>query len=161
LPRVGGTAWISGISGVTSLRLPPVSVVASGMPCASTITWCLLLALPRSTGETPVAGPPFIARWPKPGEKIELRLGRKKSLRPHQTEAVDAVFAGFADHDRGKLIMACGTGKTFTSLKVAERSPRACVSGPPSACWFTDRKTALWLGNVPAVRSARPEGDGP
>jgi predicted helicase len=59
--------------------------------------------------------------WPKPGEKIELRLGHKKSLRPHQTEAVDAVFSGFADHDRGKLIMACGTGKTFTSLKVAER----------------------------------------
>src|SRR5699024_9445476 len=23
-------------------------------------------------------------------------------------------------HDRGKLIMACGTGKTFTSLKIAE-----------------------------------------
>jgi predicted helicase len=59
--------------------------------------------------------------WPKPGEKIELRLGPKKSLRPHQTEAVEAVFSGFADHNRGKLIMACGTGKTFTSLKVAER----------------------------------------
>src|SRR5206468_78840 len=23
-------------------------------------------------------------------------------------------------HDRGKLIMACGTGKTFTALKIAE-----------------------------------------
>lgn len=55
--------------------------------------------------------------WPKPGEKIELPLRRKKRVLPHQTEAVDAVFSGFTDHDRGKLIMACGTGKTFTSLK--------------------------------------------
>jgi predicted helicase len=32
------------------------------------------------------------------------------------------VFTGFgAGHDRGKLIMACGTGKTFTALKIAER----------------------------------------
>ncbi|WP_150112520.1 DEAD/DEAH box helicase family protein, partial [Ferrovum myxofaciens] len=31
-----------------------------------------------------------------------------------------AVQQGLADADRGKLIMACGTGKTFTSLKIAE-----------------------------------------
>ena len=29
-------------------------------------------------------------------------------------------MAGFAEHDRGKLIMACGTGKTFTALRIAE-----------------------------------------
>jgi hypothetical protein len=34
MPRIGGTASISGISCVTSLRLPPVSVTASGMPPA-------------------------------------------------------------------------------------------------------------------------------
>lgn len=27
---------------------------------------------------------------------------------------------GFVQHDKGKLIIACGTGKTFTSLKIAE-----------------------------------------
>ena len=27
------------------------------------------------------------------------------------------MMARFAGHDRGKLIMACGTGKTFTSLR--------------------------------------------
>ncbi len=37
LPRIGGMAWIRGISWVTSLRLPPVVIAASGMPCASTI----------------------------------------------------------------------------------------------------------------------------
>ena len=44
-----------------------------------------------------------------------------KQLRPHQVEALEKVVTGLALHDRGKLIMACGTGKTFTSLKTAER----------------------------------------
>lgn len=44
----------------------------------------------------------------------------KKALRPHQERALEDVFKGLRDQDRGKLIMACGTGKTFTSLKIAE-----------------------------------------
>ena len=42
------------------------------------------------------------------------------SLREHQQEAFDDVINGFKDVDRGKLIMACGTGKTFTALRIAE-----------------------------------------
>ncbi len=42
-------------------------------------------------------------------------------LRPHQQQAFDDVLRGLAAHDRGKLIMACGTGKTFTALRIAER----------------------------------------
>ena len=45
---------------------------------------------------------------------------RKFHLKDHQQEAFDDVINGFKDHDRGKLIMACGTGKTFTALKIAE-----------------------------------------
>ncbi|ALB69766.1 DEAD/DEAH box helicase [Cronobacter muytjensii] len=44
----------------------------------------------------------------------------KKQLRPHQTPALEAVKRGLTTADRGKLIMACGTGKTFTSLRIAE-----------------------------------------
>lgn len=44
----------------------------------------------------------------------------KKSLRPHQINALNAVKIGLSEADRGKLIMACGTGKTFTGLKIAE-----------------------------------------
>lgn len=44
----------------------------------------------------------------------------RKEPRPHQTEAIEAVKKGFASADRGKLIMACGTGKTFTSLRIME-----------------------------------------
>lgn len=32
----------------------------------------------------------------------------KKALRPHQLQAIDGAMAGFEEHDRGKLIMACG-----------------------------------------------------
>ena len=42
-------------------------------------------------------------------------------LRKYQEEALENVIEGFKHHARGKLIMACGTGKTFTSLKIAER----------------------------------------
>ena len=42
------------------------------------------------------------------------------SLRPHQQEAFNDVLNGFKSSDRGKLIMACGTGKTFTALRIAE-----------------------------------------
>jgi predicted helicase len=58
--------------------------------------------------------------WTIFGIRGEAILSAKKTLRPHQIEALDAVKAGLADADRGKLIMACGTGKTFTSLKIAE-----------------------------------------
>ena len=40
--------------------------------------------------------------------------------RPHQRVAIDDCIKGFEEHDRGKLIMACGTGKTLTSLRLAE-----------------------------------------
>lgn len=45
---------------------------------------------------------------------------KKNSLRDHQRPALSAVKYGLAEADRGKLIMACGTGKTFTSLRIAE-----------------------------------------
>ena len=46
---------------------------------------------------------------------------KKKELFPHQKEAVASANEYFQKNDRGKLIMACGTGKTFTSLKIAEK----------------------------------------
>ena len=50
-----------------------------------------------------------------------VRLKKKKTLRNHQIQALESVENGFKDADRGRLIMACGTGKTFTSLKIAEK----------------------------------------
>ena len=39
---------------------------------------------------------------------------------PLQVDAIEDAVTGLANHDRGRLIMACGTGKTFTSLRIAE-----------------------------------------
>ncbi|WNB86450.1 DEAD/DEAH box helicase family protein [Cellulomonas sp. ATA003] len=49
-----------------------------------------------------------------------MELKDRKQLRPHQRTALEKVRAGFQTFERGKLIMACGTGKTFTSLRIAE-----------------------------------------
>lgn len=61
-----------------------------------------------------------------PGSEIQVKLERKQAFQPrkHQSEAIEKALAGFATHDRGKLIMACGTGKTFTSLRLAEQFAR-------------------------------------
>lgn len=59
-------------------------------------------------------------------EKLESGLFGKASrvkpfeIKEHQQKAIERVHEHLLTHDRGKLIMACGTGKTFTSLKIAE-----------------------------------------
>lgn len=60
--------------------------------------------------------------WEKIDNGITGEVARtnKKSLRPHQTEALTKTHEHFKANDRGKLIMACGTGKTFNSLRIAE-----------------------------------------
>ncbi len=49
-----------------------------------------------------------------------LKLHSKKELRDHQIKALNAIRDGLKNNDRGKMIMACGTGKTLTSLRIAE-----------------------------------------
>ena len=57
------------------------------------------------------------AQYLKTGELKEVA---KRTPRPYQKEAIQRVLDGFKEQDRGKLVMACGTGKTYTSLKIAE-----------------------------------------
>ena len=62
-------------------------------------------------------------KWPDLSTEQAEQLDYQQetfSLREHQREAFDDVTNGFKDVDRGKLIMACGTGKTFTALRIAE-----------------------------------------
>jgi predicted helicase len=59
--------------------------------------------------------------WAKYQSNQTVVLKARKQLRDHQQTALNAVAAGLKDAERGKLIMACGTGKTFTSLKIAEQ----------------------------------------
>ena len=60
--------------------------------------------------------------WPKSPAVLRPAKPRKPA-RPHdyQREAIKDVVKGFKTAERGQLIMACGTGKTLTSLFIKEK----------------------------------------
>ena len=58
--------------------------------------------------------------WSQYREDTKPVLRAQKTLREHQVDALNGAVSGLKTADRGKLIMACGTGKTFASLKIAE-----------------------------------------
>ena len=51
----------------------------------------------------------------------QLALRAPKRLHPHQERALADVAREFGDHPRGQMVMACGSGKTFTALSIAEQ----------------------------------------
>ncbi|QXL47923.1 type ISP restriction/modification enzyme [Lactobacillus johnsonii] len=53
-------------------------------------------------------------------ENTDLSNKVIKKIRDYQNIAINKSLEYFKEHNRGKLIMAPGTGKTFTSLKIAE-----------------------------------------
>ena len=58
-----------------------------------------------------------------PSSPNDLSSGKRKDRRTprlHQQEAIQSVVAGLQTQDRGQLLMACGTGKTLTSLWIKE-----------------------------------------
>ena len=59
-------------------------------------------------------------------------------LKLHQKIALELVCQGLESTDRGKMIMACGTGKTFVSLKIAET-----LAGPDKRVLFLVPSLAL------------------
>lgn len=53
------------------------------------------------------------------GDSVREKINQKQ-LRPHQVDALNNVVQGFRTQPRGQLIMACGSGKTFTAIRIAE-----------------------------------------
>ena len=76
---------------------PPIQLVRRSMLASSRINWSVYL----NTGK--------------------VVQQKKRTPRKYQEEAIQRVIEGFKTNNRGKLIMACGTGKTFTSMKIAEK----------------------------------------
>ncbi|NOV26630.1 MULTISPECIES: DEAD/DEAH box helicase [Cupriavidus] len=74
--------------------------------------------------------------------------------RPHQIEAIDDVLAGFETHDRGQLIMACGSGKTLTTRWIAEDlgADLSLVLVPSIS--LLDQFAAEWAANASAPFTA-------
>lgn len=108
-------------------------------------------------------------QWDSFAARHDIVLEPRKDLRPHQREALDAVRAGLTLHDRGKLIMACGTGKTFTALKIAEDLvgadgrilflvPSLALMAQTVREWSHDSTTAL--RSLPSARTRRSASDG-
>lgn len=56
--------------------------------------------------------------WAIFDEKGEIEFYDKKQLRNHQKEAIEAIKKEFEINDRTKLIMACGTGKSLTGIRL-------------------------------------------
>lgn len=94
--------------------------------------------------------------WQKLDEGIFGTKARlvKKTIRPHQREAIKKVHTHFKEFDRGKLIMACGTGKTFTALKIAENEtegkgliltlvPSIALMGQTLTEWYYDAEAPI------------------
>ena len=77
----------------------------------------------------------------------------KKTPKPHQVTAINSAKSYFQEHDRGKLIMACGTGKTYTALQIAEETtnnglvlflvPSIALLGQTLREWSADAKTDI------------------
>jgi predicted helicase len=61
-------------------------------------------------------------QWEKLDDGISGKSAQsvKYDTREHQRIALENTNDHFKENDRGKLIMACGTGKTFTALRIAE-----------------------------------------
>jgi len=60
--------------------------------------------------------------WEKLEKGIHGEQSRisERTLKPHQQKSLELTHEYFKTKSRGKLIMACGTGKTFNSLRIAE-----------------------------------------
>lgn len=88
--------WTDNVKEELQQQTPPVTLITRETLANSTIDWSAY-------------------------QKGELKEVAKRTPREYQKEAINKVINGFKSADRGKLIMACGTGKTYTSLKIAEK----------------------------------------
>lgn len=92
--------WTDNVKEEFQQQTPPVTLITRETLASSTVDWAAYL-------------------------KGELKEVAKRTPRDYQKEAIRNVIAGLKEADRGKLIMACGTGKTYTSLKIAEKQAGA------------------------------------
>lgn len=92
--------WTDPVKEEFQQQTPPVTLITRETLASSTVDWAAYL-------------------------KGELKEVAKRTPRDYQKEAIKKVISGFKTASRGKLIMACGTGKTYTSLKIAEEQAGA------------------------------------
>lgn len=89
--------WTGNVQTELAQCQPPITLITRSTMADSSVNWSAYLK----------------------GDSLELQP--KRTPRPYQEDAIENVLRGFQTQNRGKLIMACGTGKTFTSMKIAEK----------------------------------------
>ena len=86
--------------------------------------------------------------WPDSFDDLKATHQQPKSPRPHQQEAIEALCAGFDGHDRGQLVMACGTGKTLVALWAAERLESRLTLVLLPSLLLLDQTLREWTANA-------------
>ena len=94
--------------------------------------------------------------WEKLEEGDSGTSARAEGKQPmeHQLRAISAAVNHYRENDRGKLVMACGTGKTYTSLQIAETMlegkglvlflvPSISLLGQALNAWYGDAKETI------------------
>lgn len=75
-------------------------------------------------------------------------LGPKHSPRPYQEEILEKIVDGFKNSDRGKLIAACGIGKTLLALWVSERISTQTVLFLAPSLGLIRQTLKEWVGQA-------------
>ena len=93
--------------------------------------------------------------WSLAEKGLKAKQYKPRELRPHQVSALTSVVKGLSTSDRGQLIMACGTGKTLTGLRINEAMqneltvllvPSLTLLSQTLKDWLTDKKIDFkWL----------------
>ena len=110
------------------------------------------------------------------GEEGKKALKSGKQPRAHQLQAMSKAHHHFIEegNDRGKLIMACGTGKTFTALRIMEEMtddkslvlflvPSIALLGQTLNAWMSDKSEPMRAicvcSDAKATRKMKGEDD--
>lgn len=110
------------------------------------------------------------------GEEGKKALKSGKQPRAHQLQAMSKAYKHFIEegNDRGKLIMACGTGKTFTALRIMEEMtdekslvlflvPSIALLGQTLNAWMSDKSESMRAicvcSDAKATRKMKGEDD--
>ena len=116
---------------------------------------------------------PWVSDWreyTQRPEDVDLELP-KHTPRPDQWDALDAISDGFAESDRGKLILPCGTGKSVVALWAAEREvgeggsvlylvPSIALMGQTMSEWSRHRRIEhTYLGVCSDATVGKHRGD--
>ncbi|ACV22431.1 Hef nuclease [Slackia heliotrinireducens] len=126
--------------------------------------WSTVRLFPSEMDQAEIDWQPFI-------EGKEIAERSVYDPLPHQERAIEDCIRGFSISDRGKLIMACGTGKTLTSLRLTEKlvgkggfilflAPSISLVGQSMRAWINQSKLPMRVAVVCSDEKASSvEGD--